>query len=191
MNIDIPTALSEVEAVAISQLATGRDVLEVGSLLGFSTVTMGMCANSVVSVDPHEGYPDANPRPTYEPFLQNLMRYDVIDVVTAYREDHRAIDWIKADHPAWDFAFIDADGTYETTFAVLEKVAEATTSKALIAVHDYDLPAWPGAGEAVRDWCTQTGARFGVIDTIALIRKHPDNQDIVLDNLPPGEHPDD
>lgn len=189
--IDIPTALSEVEAVAIAQLASGRDVLEVGSLLGFSTVTMAMTANTVASFDPHDGYPEANPRPTWADFNANLLRYEVADVVTAYRDTHRGIPSAAQDHPEWTFAFIDGPGTYHETFDILNTVVECTHPRALIAVHDYDLPEWPGAGEAVRDICTQSGMRFGLIDTIALIRKAPENSEAWLESLPEGEHPDD
>ena len=80
--IDIPTALSAVEADALRSLSTGKNVLEVGALLGFSTVVMGQVANTVVSVDPHDGYPAANPRPTLEPFIANLSRFDVLETVT-------------------------------------------------------------------------------------------------------------
>lgn len=175
---DIPTALSNVEADALRSLSTGKNVLEVGALLGFSTVVMAQVANTVVSVDPHDGYPADNPRPTWEPFLQNLARYDVLETVTPYRTllsdpgTRGSLD----DHEPFEFTFIDADGTYQTTFAILDQAIRYADIDGLIGVHDYDLPEWPGAGEAVRDWCTQTGSRFGVIDTIALIRpRHPDD----------------
>jgi hypothetical protein len=57
----------------------------------------------------------------------------------------------------------------------MERAAVHLHPDGLLCVHDYDLPDWPGVGEAVRDYCTQTGSRFGVIDTLAIIRPaHPD-----------------
>jgi hypothetical protein len=177
--LDIPTALSEPEAVALQQLAAGKRVLEVGALLGFSTVLMAQVAEEVVSVDPHDGYPAENPRPTWHEFNGNLLRFDVADRVVAYRDFYngKTAALITDDHDAPEFAFIDADGTYETTIMLIELVAEHMHADApIIAVHDYNLPEWPGAGAAVRDYCTQTQTHFGLIDTLALIRlAHPDD----------------
>lgn len=183
--LDIPTALSEPEAVALQQLAAGKGVLEVGALLGFSTVMLAQVAEAVVSIDPHAGYPADNPRETWGPFNENLLRHGVAEKVTVLRDDDSVLlslgTWLDGtefgNSLAIDLAFIDCDGTYPTTIRVIERVAPwLTVEGAIIAVHDYDLPEWPGAGEAVRDYCTQSGARFGVIDTLAIIRPaHPDN----------------
>lgn len=177
--IDIPTALSPIEADALAQLATAEHVLEVGSLLGFSTVTMAITAASVASVDPHDGYPADNPRPTWEPFLNNLFRFGVIDNVHPIRElaTRKTLSLLVDEFPAPGFAFIDVDGTYENTIEVIEAVDSVMhVDSQFIAVHDYGLLDWPGAGAAVRDFCTQRGTNFGLIDTLALIRRtHPDD----------------
>lgn len=178
MLTDIPTALSAPEAAALTQLADGKTVLEFGSLLGFSTITMARVAERVISFDPHSGYPAANPRDTWGPFNENLLRYGVADKVSAYRTDHRDLKLAMEDegNDPILLAFIDCDGEYLTTIQVIEAAANWLHPDGLIAVHDYDLPEWPGAGEAVRDYCTQTGARFGLIDTLAIIRPaHPDD----------------
>jgi predicted O-methyltransferase YrrM len=191
--LDIPTAMTEPEALAIQQLAMDKRVLEVGALLGFSTIMMAKSAIEVVSIDPHAGYPADNPRDTWGSYNENLLRYDVADKVWAIRDTDQVLThveefvWPDDDptHPQRDpgelkdfgFAFIDCDGTYDTTIRVMERVAPfLTLDNGIMAVHDYDLPEWPGAGEAVRDFCTQSGARFGLIDTLAVIRvAHPDD----------------
>jgi predicted O-methyltransferase YrrM len=176
--------MTEPEGVALQQLAAGKGVLEVGALLGFSTVLLAQVAEAVVSIDPHAGYPFDNPRETWGQFNENLLLYGVADKVTVLREDDSALlsldtylDGSEFGNLPIQLAFIDCDGTYPTTIRVLERVAPwLPVEGGIIAVHDYDLPEWPGAGEAVRDFCTQTGARFGVIDTLAIIRPaHPDN----------------
>jgi hypothetical protein len=176
--LDIPTALSEPEAVALQQLAVGKRVLEVGALLGFSTIMLAQVALEVASVDPHQGYPTDNPRDTWVPFNTNLLRHGVADKVLAYRDlyNGRSASLIADEWGAPDFVFIDADGTYDTTFRLIELAAEHVAvpmedpASSLIAVHDYGLREWPGAGAAVRDYCTQAGTNFGLIDTLALIR---------------------
>ncbi len=180
MSIDIPTALTEVEAVALTQLAAGKRVLEVGSLLGFSTVTMARVAEHVTSIDPHEGYPVDNPRPTWPLFNGNLEHFGVADQVTAFKADDSmllAYEVLEDGEEAFEFAFIDATGTYEDTIRIIERVVDVMHVDApILAVHDYGIAAWPGAGEAVRDYCTQNLLNFGVVDTLALIRLgHPDD----------------
>jgi predicted O-methyltransferase YrrM len=176
--LDIPTALTEPEGVALQQLAQGKTVLEFGALLGFSTVLLAQVASHVISFDPHTGYPTDNPRDTWAEFNQNLLRHGVAAKVSAYRHDHKYLSTAMQDegNDPIDLAFIDCDGEYLTTIQVIEAAAQWLSPDGLIAVHDYDLPEWPGAGEAVRDYCTQTGSRFGVIDTLAIIRPaHPDD----------------
>lgn len=177
MLTDIPTALSPIEAHALTMLAEDKAVLELGSLLGFSTITMARVAERVLSIDPHEGYPAENPRPTWGKFNENLLAYEVADIVTAIKGDDSEL-WSAqvGDEAPFGFAFIDITGEYPDTFRALERVMPLMLVDALVAVHDYDLPEWPGAGEAVRDFCAQTGARFGIIDTLAIIRPaHPDD----------------
>jgi len=181
--LDIPTGLTEPEAVALQQLAAGKRVLEVGALLGFSTVILAQVADEVASVDPHDGYPFNDPRDTWVPFNNNLLRYGVADKVLTYRDRYtaRTAALIGDEWGAPNFAFLDLDGTYENTFKVMELVAEHMAvpmddrEATILAVHDYGLPEWPGAGAAIRDYCTQTQTHFGLIDTLALIRlPHPD-----------------
>jgi hypothetical protein len=193
MYPDIKTALTPMEADALRALSTGKTVLEVGALLGFSTVVMAEVAEAVVSVDPHDGYPTANPRPTWEPFHENLLRFGVADKVTVVRDifPSQAATLALEDEGPPQFAFIDADGTYETTSAILAPLLDGrmAASAKFIAVHDYDLPEWPGAGEAVRDCVTQAGLKFGTVDTLAIIRLHPEDWYVRLDQMP--NHPDD
>jgi protein-L-isoaspartate O-methyltransferase len=64
VTLNIPTAVTPREAAVMVTHASGRLVLEVGALLGYSTVTLATTALHVVSVDPHDGYPAHDPRPT-------------------------------------------------------------------------------------------------------------------------------
>jgi predicted O-methyltransferase YrrM len=176
--IDIPTALTELEATTLAQLAHGKNVLEVGSLLGFSTITMAATAEHVWSVDPHEGYPEDDPKPTFTTFIGNLQLYGVDERVTAIKDTDNWLLSPGQDLPVpIDFAFIDATGHYADTIRIMERAYELMHPDAqIMAVHDYGILAWPGAGEAVRDFCTQRGLNFGVVDTLALVRLgHPDD----------------
>ena len=172
MRPDIPTAVSAVEAEALAALSHGKKVLEVGSLLGFSTITMALNADHVTSLDPHTGYPKDNPRPTWDKFLNNLGKYRVGHKVRAIKGYDAELGKPPLINERFDFAFIDATGLYQDTFRILTRVWPLMRGLSIVAVHDYGLHEWPGAKMAVDEFCTHL--TVGHLDTLALIRKYPD-----------------
>src|SRR5689334_23021520 len=115
MIIDIPTALTELEAKELIAQSDGKRVVEAGALLGFSTIHLAQRATHVISIDRHEGYNDA---PTLNLFTRNLHRYRVNNRVQTVQGN--VLDHI-ADYEA-DFAFIDLTGKYQLTKDVLNRV---------------------------------------------------------------------
>jgi len=168
---DIPCALQELERNALAGAAAGHSyVLEVGALLGGSTVLLAKNAHHVVSVDPHEGYPEHNPQPTYQTFIDNLYAYGVRDKVTVITS--RVQDVILTGARRFGLIFIDATGKYKDTQEILEHVAPWLEPWGTLAVHDYGRPDWPGVRVAVDEW-----RRFNpwyslvVINHLAILRR--------------------
>jgi hypothetical protein len=76
----ISTSLTVNEAAALADLATGRDVLEVGSAFGFSACVMALAgAKHVTAVDPHTWLN------SHEAMAANLDAAGVADAVTIVR----------------------------------------------------------------------------------------------------------
>lgn len=135
----IPTALSLREAQRLQHYARDRYVLEVGALLGFSTVVMARVARQVLSIDRHTGY-DKLPNDTYKQFRRNLEVYNVRGKVVPVLGDFRVMSkWGS------DLCFIDLDGTHATTLEAI-KLCRAP----ICAVHDYDRQNCHGVSSAVR-----------------------------------------
>ncbi len=156
MNIKIPTAISLREIEILNKLSLNKNVLEIGSLLGYSTINIARHAHKVTSIDPHEGYPYEGADSTLGKFISNLNYYNIRNV-KVFKDRFQNI--AKQDY---DFAFIDLDGQYQTTMEVLEY----TKHIPVIAIHDFDRPRCSGVAHAVKD----AGANIvQVIDTCAII----------------------
>lgn len=149
---DIPTAVTYEEAMCLHSLAKGKRVLEFGSLLGFSTIILAQAAELVVAVDPHEGYPIADPKPTFTAFHQHLKTFGVEDkVIPIVTKGHKAIEILKN---TFDLCFIDMDSE---TYALWNLADELGCE--IIAMHDYGHPQWHGTTDAVTR-LTNTGVKF-------------------------------
>lgn len=118
-SVDIPTALTPNEAATLARIAEGKQVIELGALLGFSTITLAKAAKRVFSIDPHEGYPVDNPRSTVMQFFANLERYGVTDKVVPIISKY---ELIVDSLPEADVAFIDLMGYYNQTWDALNSV---------------------------------------------------------------------
>lgn len=163
-EIDIPTALTLLERDRLQELADNKVVLEVGSLLGHSTISLARVARSVVSVDPHQGYPTADPRPTLEPFLANLDHYRVRELVTVMVGTHDDVfRWLRPN--TFDMAFIDCTGEFGLTLNVIQSCERLMRPSSIVCVHDCGHPDWPGAMAAVKAY----GKPFELVDRLAVI----------------------
>jgi len=171
--IDIPTALTPAETELLQSLARDKYVLEVGALLGYSTVVLAQVAKQVISIDPHEGYPDNNPRPTWQTYRENLARHGVKDKVLPYKATWQEV----AAHdegglPApYDMVFMDLTGRYEDTMELLMYLhPEWGWRLKTIAVHDCGHPDWPGVDRAVEEFREFMGmhAKFQQVDRLGV-----------------------
>lgn len=167
---NIPTALTAYEAETLHRLAKGKTVVEIGSLLGFSTVVMAQAAEFVTAIDPHEGYPERDPRPTYPEFIQNLERFNVWEKVVPIRT--RVQNVRLAGHGWLDMAFIDASGKFNDTLDAILSCDRWLRPGGILAVHDYGLDSWPGATQAIDAWSRIKGRPFRLFDTLAVFMTH-------------------
>lgn len=162
--LGIPTALTMAEHDELMYLAAGKLVLEVGALLGTSTIAMATTAALVHSVDPHEGYPAKNPRPTLEQFIHNLKRYRVADVVVPLvGRDDQILPFLRP--RSYDFAFVDLSLTDGTTERVVWHARRLLRPEGVLAVHDYGHETWPGATRVV----DSLRLPFRLVDTLAIM----------------------
>lgn len=155
-KIQIPTALSLSETVLLKNLSRNKDVLEIGSLLGYSTVNIAKEAHTVTSIDPHEGYPYEGAESTIDKFKGNLNRYNIrnIKIIKDIFENVKITKY--------DFAFIDLSGKYKITKKVLEYVKNIP----LIVIHDFGRQNCSGIEKSIKDCKSNI---IQVIDTCVII----------------------
>jgi predicted O-methyltransferase YrrM len=155
--------MSEAEVNRLVELATGMVVLEIGSYLGHSTVSMAKVAAVVHAVDWHRGDPHAGTEETVHPFLDNLAAHGVRDqVVTHVGRTEDVLPFLRP--RIFDLVFHDA---YHTTEAVTDDIAlfwPLVKSGGVVAFHDYGLF---GVKEAV----DRLGLLIEHTETLAAVRK--------------------
>jgi hypothetical protein len=160
--IDIKTALTQRETDVLISLSKDKNVLEIGSLLGYSTIAMAQVGKMVVSIDPHIGYPFYNPSPTLPIFLHNLIRFGVSRrVIPIINFAQNVLKDIK---DSFDFVFIDATGFYEDTKFCLENSSAPT-----LAVHDFRRQNCDGVDRAVLEYIKIHKKQLTTVDTLAII----------------------
>lgn len=168
--MSIPTAVTPREASELQRLARGKTALEVGALLGFSTVKLAQVAEHVHSVDPHYGYPAHDPRPTLDIFLRNLRVFGVRDKVTVHVGTDVEVLPVLA--PAqFDIAFLDLTGLYQDTLDCILRCERVLRHYAVLCVHDCGHPDWPGALKAVEDYATLRRSTFRLVDRMAIFEQ--------------------
>ena len=163
---DIPTAVTERERSALQRHAAGRYVLEVGALLGFSTIAIAATALHVVSVDPHEGYPNGDSPETLSTFRANLSKYGVAHKVTPVIGTDGILPMFAP--ASFGMAFIDTSGEYEDTYRIIRTVVPLLAPESVLAVHDCGNPDYPGALEAVEQFSREFGIIYRLTDRLAV-----------------------
>lgn len=137
--------LSLDEGRALYELARGRNVLELGSFCGRSTICLAQSAAVVVAVDPHDGRATPVKADTHRHFMSNLAACGVshkIAVVKGTRAE--ATELINSLAP-FDLVFVDAAHDAWNVTADLTHAARLLSPDGVIAAHDYRLATEPGA----------------------------------------------
>lgn len=159
--------LTRREGWALSRLAAGRTVVEIGSYCGRSTIAMAQTARLVLSIDPHDGRGTPRQRRTQDVFLRNLARYRVQQRVV-WRNSTSAYFGETYTGPLFEMAFIDAAHDYASVAADWRVVERVTIPKAIVAFHDFGAEA--GVTRLVRALIDEGRARWlGVDGTVAVL----------------------
>jgi hypothetical protein len=170
---DVAGWLTFAEGRALYDLAAGKDVLEIGSYCGRSTVCLAQSAKTVVAVDPFDGRGTPDPRGTRDDFLANVRRYGVADkigvVVTADRAE-------IPDTP-FDLVFIDGAHDRPSVEADVAAALDRLAPGGLLAFHDYRTypgehdSGWdPGVTAAVDALLGAGGSLVSRHGTVAVVR---------------------
>lgn len=148
---DLPTGwLTEAEAEVLTELAAGKEVLEIGSYLGRSACAMAPVAKRLWSLDWHRGDEFCGPtNPSAVGLYHNLAARGLLDKVVMLigrSEDAGP----KLGDRTFDLAFIDGAHDEESVSNDTQLAARVVMPGGLIVWHDWDLASVRG------------GARFGL-----------------------------
>lgn len=161
--------LLEEEGRALAELARGKNVLEIGSYCGRSTICIAQTAKHVTSVDTWDGAGTPKPISTRDQFDQNIRQAGVFDKVLAQTSVPHC--W------KYDLAFIDGAHDAESVRADIGRSLRVLKDDGLLAFHDYrTVPGehdgrWDPDVTAVVDEFIASGAE--IVDrhkTLAVVR---------------------
>ena len=128
-----------------------KDMIEIGTFIGESTVLFGQNFKSVTAIDPFlEGYDpeDSTSRfdfnEVYQEYLNRTKPYPNINTITLTSDD--AFSRVK--DMQYDFIYIDGLHQYEQVKIDIENYMQLVKPGGYIAGHDYGA-VWPGVKKAV------------------------------------------
>lgn len=141
-NSVINTSLTAAETSALQGLATGKDVLEIGSAFGYSTVAIGLVAKTVVAVDPHLTHA------SHPALLGNIAANGLQDKVTVRVGTSQV--WLPAlQGLTFDLVWIDGDHAAEMVEHDVTWALRLLRPGGVLACHDYDEETCPGVKVAL------------------------------------------
>lgn len=156
---DVDGWLTPTEGAALAALARGKQVLEIGSYCGRSTICLAQTADHVVSIDPHQGDGTPQPRDTYAEFQDNLQRWQLDKNVLSIRQDVGDLAGPGPGDTRFDLVFIDGDHSQPAVERDIEFALAHLADGGLLAFHDYRTKPgehdgrWdPGVTQAVNDF---------------------------------------
>lgn len=161
---DVLGWLAKDEGDELSELCCGKDVLEIGSYCGRSSIRIAQTAKSLVCSDYFDGRGTAEPRDTRSDFWRNVTEYGVADKITEHNPDD------ELPVGAFDVVFIDADHSKDAVASDIEKAMAALKPGGLLAFHDYQSQLDPGVTEAVDEFIAKGGELLKHVNTLAVVR---------------------
>lgn len=154
-SLGITGFLHPAELAKLQELATGRDVLELGSYRGLSAWGMAQTANSVTCCDTFKAADNGQrqttdedrggkPYTTFDAFCKAVERFNNVTIYPVSSEEAA-----KLIHGRFDMVFIDADHTYESVRADIKRWWPRLRKGGILALHDYGHDAFEGVKQAV------------------------------------------
>ncbi len=133
---DIFTSVRKDEITRLVELAQDKNVLEVGSWIGYSSVAMAQVAKVVHAVDWHQGDSQAGHENTLPTMWSNIKRYRLQDkIVIHVGRSENVLPLFKSE--MFDLIFIDAYHTVEAVTQDIELSLRLLKPDGIIAFHDY------------------------------------------------------
>jgi predicted O-methyltransferase YrrM len=159
--------LTVAEGAELAELAAGKNVLEIGSYCGRSTVCLAQKALAVYAVDTFDGRGTAMEGNTYPLFVKNLRRYGVEARVHPLVGTSAEI--LPNLPPTFDAVFVDGSHDYESVKRDAELARAVLRPGGLLAFHDCsdkDPEVRRAVGELIR-----AGAEvLRQVDSLVVIR---------------------
>lgn len=148
------------ELEALMNLASGQDVLEIGSFKGLSAWGMASVARTLRCVDTFRansaGQEQMQQMTTFTEFKMATSRYSNVSEFIGTSE--AAAQFL---HDDYDFIFLDAMHTYGDVKADIERWWPRVREGGTMAFHDYGHEHFPGVKQAVDE-------RFGVLPNVVV-----------------------
>lgn len=148
--VNVEGWLTDNEAKCLVRHAEGKEVLEIGSYKGKSTINMARVAKKVVAVDVFDHFPE---------FSANLTKFKVGGIVIPVPGRSETV--VPQLTSEFDMVFIDADHSYTAVERDTNNAIKKLRSGGIIAYHDYDSPQDPDVAAYVNN---QLGVLFDRID---------------------------
>jgi predicted O-methyltransferase YrrM len=152
------------ELEKLAELATNREVLEIGAYRGLSAWGMAQTAIHVTSVDTFRAWTngqtqDPDKLTTLDDYLRATARYANVSSFVGTSEDaHRAIT------SQFDMIFVDAMHDYENVKADLQRWWPRVRNGGGLAAHDFGHTDFADVEKAARE---VLGEPHGVVVTLA------------------------
>lgn len=160
----INSSLSLDESAVLYDVCRGKNVLEIGALLGYSTCVIASVSKSVVSIDPHTGWGGTEAR-----FRDNLSAHglqDKVEVRVGFSQD------VVPSYPAgsFDVAWIDADHSYGAVLRDAYLALNVTKEGGVLVFHDWDEDDCPEVRPALERFSSEIGIDPQITDTVAVFQ---------------------
>jgi predicted O-methyltransferase YrrM len=143
-NTVINTSLTGAETDMLQHLATHCAVLEIGSAYGYSTVALGLAAESVTAVDPHYTHG------SLPALVENLAANRLLGKTTVWAATSQFVmPRLHDEGLTFDMVWIDGDHTAEVVEHDVIWARKLLRPGGVIACHDYDEDTCPGVKVAL------------------------------------------
>jgi predicted O-methyltransferase YrrM len=155
----INTSLTADETAELQRLAAGGDVLEIGSAFGYSTVALGLVAESVVAIDPHITHA------SHLALVSNLEANGLSPKVAVWigRSDE-LLPVLFGTNRRFDLVWIDGDHTAEMVTHDVQWARKLLRPTGTLACHDFGEETCPGVAVALNAWKSPPK----LVDTLAV-----------------------
>ena len=163
---DIPGWLTDEEGHALAKYAAGKEVLEIGSYCGRSTVFMARVAAKVIACDTFDGRGTVTEHTdTLGAFSANLERYGVRHKVDVRQCLSRDLEKVSV-----DVAFIDGSHDLESVREDIAVCRRSLRPGGLLLFHDYRRAVDPDVTVAVDEVIGCGGRLIETVGTVAVVR---------------------